>query len=164
MGIRRASFDQYLALRPHMILEWESGKGNDWQPILWRELVRSAPGLHPPALEKEFAIALQRGAAPLPERVSVFGVSTLPPFYTQFFQDLAQVREVHLFVLRPTAEWFGDIRSEREEIRARIRAGQSSDAVGACRAPPPGSCVPTAAPEGKSGGRGTTDAQGPASR
>ncbi len=120
------SFDQYLAFRPSMILEWENGKGNDWQAILWRELVRSAPGLHPPALAKEFAIALQRGAAPLPERISVFGISTLPPLYTEFFQDLAQVREVHLFLMRPTAEWFGDIRSEREEIRARRKAPASA--------------------------------------
>ncbi|MBA3651088.1 MAG: exodeoxyribonuclease V subunit gamma, partial [Chthoniobacterales bacterium] len=117
-----ASFDQYLAFRPRMILEWESGKGNDWQAILWRELVRSAPGLHPPALAKEFAIALQRGAAPLPERISVFCISTLPPFYTQFFQDLAQVREVHLFLMRPTPEWWSDTRSEREELRARRKA------------------------------------------
>ncbi len=118
-----SSFDQYLAFRPRMILDWErGGSAKDWQAILWRELTRSAPGPHPPALAEEFTAALRRGAAPLPERVSVFGISTLPPFYTQFFQELAQTIEVHLFVMRPTPEWWSDIRSEREEVRARRKA------------------------------------------
>ncbi len=118
-----SSFDQYLAFRPRMILDWErGGSEKDWQAILWRELVRSAPGLHPPALAEEFTAALRRGTAPLLERVSVFGISTLPPFYTQFFQELAQAIEVHLFVMRPTPEWWSDIRSEREELRARRKA------------------------------------------
>lgn len=120
------SFDQYLAFRPRMILGWERGSENDWQAILWRELVRSAPGLHPPALAEEFKAALGRGAAPLPERVSLFGVSTLPPFYIQFLQELARATEVHLFVMRPTPEWWGDIRSEREELRARRRAAATA--------------------------------------
>ena len=117
-----SSFDQYLAFRPGMILDWERGQEKDWQAILWRELVRDAPGLHPPALAREFSLALRRGAAFLPERVSVFGMATLPPFYLQFFQELAQAIEVHLFVMRPTPEWWGDTRSEREELRARRKA------------------------------------------
>ena len=120
------SFDQYLAFRPGMILDWERGKGEEWQPVLWRELIRAAPGLHPPALAKEFFAALRRGAAPLPERVSVFGVSTLPPFYAHFFQELAQTLEVHLFLMRPTPHFWGDIRSEREELHARRRAPTSA--------------------------------------
>jgi exodeoxyribonuclease V gamma subunit len=116
------SFDQYLAFRPRMVLDWERATEKHWQAILWRELVRSAPGLHPPALAEEFSAALRRGAAPLPERVSVFGISTLPPFYIQFFQELAQVVEVHFFVMRPTPEWWSDIWSEREELRARRKA------------------------------------------
>ncbi|CAN5483767.1 exodeoxyribonuclease V subunit gamma [soil metagenome] len=115
-------FDQYLAFRPGMILEWEAGADPQWQAILWRALVRSAPGLHPPALAKEFTAALSRGAAPIPDRVSLFGISTLPPFYLQFLQELARATEVHLFVMRPTPEWWSDIRSEREELRARRKA------------------------------------------
>ncbi|MEO5717387.1 MAG: exodeoxyribonuclease V subunit gamma, partial [Chthoniobacterales bacterium] len=87
------SFDQYLAFRPRLILDWERGDEKHWQAVLWRELARSAPGLHPPALAKEFETALERGTVPLSERVSVFGVSTLPPFYIQFFQELARKME-----------------------------------------------------------------------
>ena len=120
-----SSFDQYLAFRPQTILKWEGGAESHWQAILWRELVRSAPGLHPPALAKDFATALSRGKVTLPDRVSLFGITTLPPFYLQFFQELARGTELHLFVMRPTPEWWGDIRSEREETRARRKASAS---------------------------------------
>jgi exodeoxyribonuclease V gamma subunit len=121
-----SAFDRYIAFRPQMILDWENSAEKNWQPILWRELVRSAPGLHPPKLAEEFERALRRGKAPLPERVSLFGISTLPPFYIQFLGELARHLEVHLFVLRPTPEWWGDIRSEREEVRARRKAPASA--------------------------------------
>ncbi|HEY3602560.1 MAG TPA: exodeoxyribonuclease V subunit gamma, partial [Chthoniobacterales bacterium] len=84
------AFDRYLAFRPQMILDWEAGKGEEWQPILWRALVEGAPGRHPPTLAEEFKTALRRGVAPLPERVALFGISTLPPFYLQFLEELAQ--------------------------------------------------------------------------
>jgi exodeoxyribonuclease V gamma subunit len=102
-----------------MILRWERRAEKDWQAILWRELVESAPGLHPPALAQEFRALLREGAAALPERVGWFGISTLPPFYVGFLEELAQRVEVHFFALRPTPEWWSDLRSEREEIRAR---------------------------------------------
>ena len=120
-----SSFDQYLAFRPGMILDWERGSGKDWQAILWREMSRTAPGLHPPALAEEFTHALEKATAPLPERVSFFGISMLPPFYTHFLQELAEATEVHLFMMRPTPEWWSDIRSEREELRARRKAPET---------------------------------------
>ncbi len=117
-----SSFDQYVAFRPRLILDWESGAGDDWQAILWREVTSSAPGLHPPALAKEFSAALRIGAARLPERVSFFGISTLPPLYVELLQEIAQHTEVHLFVMQPTPEWWSDIRSEREELRLRKKS------------------------------------------
>ena len=116
------SFDRYLAFRPEMILRWERRAEKEWQAILWRKLIESAPGLHPPALSREFRALLREGAAPLPERVAWFGISTLPPFYVDFLEELAKRVEVHFFAMRPTPEWWNDIRSEREEMRARRKA------------------------------------------
>ena len=116
------SFDRYLAFRPEMILRWERRAEKEWQAILWRKLIESAPGLHPPALSREFRALLREGAAPLPERVAWFGISTLPPFYVGFLEELAKRVEVHFFAMRPTPEWWNDIRSEREEMRARRKA------------------------------------------
>ncbi|CAN5706398.1 exodeoxyribonuclease V subunit gamma [soil metagenome] len=116
------AFDQYLAYRPKLILEWERGAEQHWQAILWRDLTRSAPGLHPPALFQEWIAALRKHPPQLPERVAFFGISTLPEFYLQFLQELAGHTDVHLFLLQPTPEWWSDIRSEREELRARKKA------------------------------------------
>ncbi|HTC13421.1 MAG TPA: exodeoxyribonuclease V subunit gamma, partial [Chthoniobacterales bacterium] len=112
------TFSQYLAFRPQMILDWEAGQENHWQAILWRELTRQAQGLHQPALGRKLAKVLQQdGFAPnqLPLRVSIFGISTLPKFYLGLMEALAEHMEVHLFVMEPTAQWWQDIVSAREE-------------------------------------------------
>jgi exodeoxyribonuclease V gamma subunit len=75
------AFNQYIAFRPQMILDWDAGKENHWQAILWRELTRQGQGLHQPALGRELAELLNHGGAALkhlPSRVSIFGISTLP--------------------------------------------------------------------------------------
>ncbi len=121
------AFDRYLAFRPLMILDWESGAAaSDWQAVLWRKLLEAAPGLHPPALAEKFKAVLRSGKACLPARVSLFGISTLPPFYLQFLEELTERTAVHLFVMRPTPDWWVDIRSEREEARVRRKVRDSA--------------------------------------
>ena len=112
-------FDQYLVFRPKMILDWDAGEGNDWQPILWRQLQQAAPGRHQAALGLQLIDALKRDRAPIPERVSIFGVSTLPPFYISLIGEISARCPVHLFVMEPTPHWWGDIRSKREKARAK---------------------------------------------
>ena len=72
-----------------MILDWEKGADNHWQAVLWRKVAADHRSLHPPALAEAFKAVLGRGTAPLPERVSVFGISSLPPFYVEFLEELA---------------------------------------------------------------------------
>ena len=120
-----AAYDRYLAFRPGLIRDWDGGAEENWQAILWRELTRSVPALHPPALAREFEASLGRKGLRLPERVSFFGISSLPEFYLQFLEVLAEHSTIHLLVMRPTAEWWSDIRSEREEWRARREAPAS---------------------------------------
>jgi exodeoxyribonuclease V gamma subunit len=118
-------FDRYLAFRPEMILEWDRS-GAHWQALLWRAITAEMRGLHPPALGRALAAALPGAPAEsLPRRLSVFGVSTLPPFHLSLLAELAARIDVHLFVLEPTPEWWGDIESEREVRRAR-RKGRSA--------------------------------------
>src|SRR5438309_5867512 len=112
-------FDQYLVFRPKMILDWDAGEGKDWQPILWRQLQQAAPGQHQAALGLQLIDALKRKRAPVPERISIFGVSTLPPFYISLIGEISARCPVHLFVMEPTPLWWGDIRSKREKARAK---------------------------------------------
>jgi exodeoxyribonuclease V gamma subunit len=45
----------------------------------------------------------------LPARFSVFGLSTLPPYYLQVFDRLAEHLDLHFFFLNPCREYWGDI-------------------------------------------------------
>ncbi len=111
------TFDQYLLFRPDMMLQWEKGKKADWQAVLWRELVKSSTGRHRAALGKAL-IGLLRDPSTrietLPQRVSVFGISALPPFHMQVFDSLSRFTQVNLFLMNPCMEYWGDISSDYE--------------------------------------------------
>ena len=115
-------FDRYLSYRPDMVLQWEHQQGgDDWQPKLWRTLRQRMGSDHIAALFSEFQKAIAEGSATpgerLPQRICLFGISTLPPFFLEVFSSLSQIRDVHLFVLCPSNEYWGDIRSKREQAR-----------------------------------------------
>ena len=121
------TFDQYLLYRPDMILNWQSGEEDGWQAVLWRKLVAGHESHHAPALRRRFFRRLEAlktsAAESLPERVAVFGVSTLPPFHMTVFEALSRVCEVNFFILNPCGEYWGDILSGREMRRIEKRAG-----------------------------------------
>ncbi len=98
-------FDQYAVYRPHMVLDWERGSGGDWQAELWRALIRTHGAHHAAARAQALLTALaagQRPGAGFPSRVSLFGLSTLPPLYVQILAALASSVELHLFLLSPS--------------------------------------------------------------
>ena len=105
-------FDRYGVHRPRMVMKWAQGEdggvGSDgsWQPSLWREL-RTHIGAPSPAERLPEACALLREGAEvpgLPERLSVFGLTSLPSSYVEVLDALSSVRDVHLFLLHPSAE------------------------------------------------------------
>ena len=59
----------------------------------------------------------ERTAADLPERICLFGVSTLPPAELDVFARLAERLDVHLFLLNPCLHFWTEIRSRREIAR-----------------------------------------------
>lgn len=114
------SFDQYTLFRPEMLLEWEEGKGGEWQEILWRELVASGRGEHRGRLKEEFCRRIEAGVpggSGIPERISVFGISYLPKYHMEILAATARIIEVNLFLLSPTREYWADIVSDREKAR-----------------------------------------------
>ena len=119
-------FDQYLVFRPDWILGWESGKDRHWQATLWRLLAAESPGAHRAARWKEALARLQRplpeGAA-LPGRISVFGISALPPFHLRILDAVARTVDVNLFVMNPCREYWYLIYSDREMRRLVDRLG-----------------------------------------
>lgn len=136
------TFDHYAVHRPEMVLAWEGEAGASrasralpavddsaaWQPILWRALVaHHGPG-HVGARTRAFLSAAERGALELdgfPRRVSLFGISTLPPLYVRILAALARFVEVHIFSLSPSREFWALVRSRRDLLRRAKQAGMT---------------------------------------
>jgi exodeoxyribonuclease V gamma subunit len=113
-------FDQYQVFRPELVRQWESEAGLDWQTRLWREISAPFREQHPAALQARLIQEVEQSAAPvpgLPERIAIFGVSALPPFYLRIFAALARHIEVSLYLLQPCEQFWGYISSGREQER-----------------------------------------------
>jgi exodeoxyribonuclease V gamma subunit len=127
-------FDQYAVYRPDLVLAWEGGAERDWQAELWRALVRTHGAGHAAARARALLAALAAGrpvGESVPRRISLFGLSTLPPLYVRVLAVLPAAVELHLFQLSPSREYWGELRSRRASIRALVRgAGETAAAEG----------------------------------
>ncbi|HKK45881.1 MAG TPA: exodeoxyribonuclease V subunit gamma [Balneolaceae bacterium] len=106
-------FDQYLVYRPGMLLDWEQGKDwypqnntEQWQAELWRLLIGrwreeyDGKWLHRAQLQQQLLEALDHGLLDekdLPERVTVFGVSGMPPEFVRIITRLSKLIHVQIF-------------------------------------------------------------------
>jgi len=119
--------DQYVIYRPEWIQAWEqdkileellsSGKSLAWQTKLWQALFRKYGNEHYAYLYEKFKTQVLQTDFHnpyLPQRLSIFGIHALPPFYIDIFEKLSHVTEIHLFILNPCQEYWGDILSNTE--------------------------------------------------
>ena len=106
--------------------------GEEW-PVGERQQAagerREAPADHWAAAIDAFHTRLAAGARPSgwPRRAVFFGVSSLSPSYLEMLRRAAEGIEIHLFMLVPCREYWGDIRSKREIHR---RAGGEDPGAG----------------------------------
>jgi len=119
-------FDQYSVYRPEWIDAWQRGQENHWQAQLWRAAM--SDGL---ACQGKFLFELNNALkkpdcdkSKLPERLTIFCPTSLPPVYLEVFQSLARHIPVHLFWLSPCAEYWGDITSALEDQAIQSGAGK----------------------------------------
>jgi exodeoxyribonuclease V gamma subunit len=127
-------YDQYLLFRPEMFLGWEKGQENHWQAILWREVVKGIEKKHRAALKGIFLETINQPGVklePLSQRISVFGISALPPFHIEILSAISRLIEVNLFLMNPCREYWGDLltRGEKRKIqeKARKRTARQED-------------------------------------
>ena len=121
-------FDQYLAYRPEMIVEWESNAGVTdgdarWQAALWNAVQSDIGVDHAARLHHAFLAHLERGMVDrslLPARISVFGIPSLPDFHLSILAALGRYTEVNLFLFTPSRELWDYIASSREKNRLLI--------------------------------------------
>ena len=128
-------FDQYAVFRPELVLGWEAG-GNEvpepqesWQPVLWRAVTSRL--VSPATLYHEAYAALQAGRlldrAALPDRLFLFGITTLPPVYLSLLAELASQLPVHLLLFSPAEEYWGETASSGAVARLLRESAASAD-------------------------------------
>ncbi|MEI7817920.1 MAG: exodeoxyribonuclease V subunit gamma, partial [Desulfuromonadales bacterium] len=124
-------FDQYTIFRPEMVCAWDNGEGDDWQAQLWRTISSDCQGLHRAALLRTLARHVASGASSsgtLPSRVSIFGISYLPPFHLETLQLLSSYCDVTCYLLNPCGQYWGTILSEKNLSRIALRTELPVDA------------------------------------
>ena len=120
-------YDSYLTYRPEMIMDWMAGKlpdgGNRWQGVLWQHLRKEYKEKSLPELMKQLSShKIPQNPEFLPERLSVFGISTLPPIFLDILQAYGRFRPLHFYVLQPAPVMWGDVESEKDVEKWKNRA------------------------------------------
>ena len=127
-------FDQYLLYRDDWLAAWERnelldlGADEAWQALLWRELTRDGHP-HRARLLDDLLRRLydQAPIADLPERLLVFGISSLPTHHLRVLEGLARHTEVVICALNPCREAWGEIRDIRELARQPLSAAANQE-------------------------------------
>ena len=121
------TFDQYMVFRPELLFNWEAHDKTDdpdyiWQATLWRRLLKINGPKHRARLHHDLHEMLAGGSietAQLPERISVFGISYLPPFHLETLTAISRYTPVNFFLLNPCREYWTDIVSQKTQQRIR---------------------------------------------
>ncbi len=116
-------FDRYQAYRPQMIRSWSAGEENHWQARLWREAVDSAGQAHRIELIDGLVACLNDRSLELdlPARISMFALSSLPPYLLELVHALANRTEITLYQHSPTNHYWADLVTTRQKARKRLQ-------------------------------------------
>lgn len=138
-------FDRYAVNRPDMLHLWQLGHDGDgtldehgavvplsqdqqWQPALWREVrsliaVPSRAEVMPQLLAD---LCDGRVQPQLPQRVGVFGVSAVAPGQLSVLCALAHVRDVHVYLVHPSAVAWQQC---RQQLQGKLTPRSACDAT-----------------------------------
>jgi exodeoxyribonuclease V gamma subunit len=127
LAVRLAElFNRYLVYRMDWLEAWEAGKtkklGPDekWQAKLWKRIAEEIAQPHRARLFQSFLESMKKGIPGLPERVSVFGISSLSPAYVDILGALGTQTTVCIYVLNPCREKWDHIADERLRVRTDL--------------------------------------------
>jgi exodeoxyribonuclease V gamma subunit len=126
-------FDRYQFHRPEQLRDWSAGRDGDWQAELWRRLTRGIAWHRLGVITRLLDRLGQKGGqspnpkkgadllpARLPERVSLFAVSSLPPLFVEVLHALADHTQVELYLHSPTDQFWADLVSQKTLARKRL--------------------------------------------
>ena len=128
------SFDQYLMYRPDWIKDWEKADASlpHWQAKLWKHLTKNEPqpALHRANLIEQLRHYLwQSEKCPegLPRRLSIFGISALPPVYLELYVLMAKFCDITLYFLSPSEGYWGDLQDSKRKSQQVLKTGKEAD-------------------------------------
>ncbi len=125
-------FDQYQIMRPDMIDGWEEGRlscstkksAEQYQMKLWNMLREDiGHSRHRGVFLRDLVQSLHQQkdlTKLLPERLSVFGLHSMPPVFLQCLQALSRHCQVHFYLLSPCENYWGD------QMRVQTQLKQSN--------------------------------------
>jgi exodeoxyribonuclease V gamma subunit len=124
-------YDRYAVHRPAMLRAWAEGSDDTWQAELWRRLRQRIDEPSPAERLDDACTRLRAEPAlvDLPARLSLFGLTRLPASYLNVLQALAVERDVHLFLLHPSAELWTRIASFIGEVPPIVRRDEDATAA-----------------------------------
>lgn len=126
-------FDQYRVYRTEMVASWTASKkirsdDEAWQAELWRQL-GEVPGFDQ-ALNRLRTRGFEETAElHLPERISIFAPTSIPPAYLDLLFQLSRVRELHLYLARPSREYRGNDPTAKQRARLGLSAATGNPLV-----------------------------------
>ena len=116
------SLDRYQSYRPRMIRAWDAGEDEHWQALLWRRITAARKLPHRvDTLERVLHTLAQSSRCQcLPERISLFSLSGLPPLYFDLVGGLARRIDINLYLHSPTDHYWADLEGEKRRARKRL--------------------------------------------
>ena len=110
------TFEQYRTYRPELVSEWcDQPQSAEWQAKIYRDLFSGDL-----TLDRYITDFINKAGKYTGDQfekgLSIFGISSMPPRFLQFFLALAKYQDVALFYLAPSADyWENKKKSNREE-------------------------------------------------
>ncbi|NOR51824.1 MAG: exodeoxyribonuclease V subunit gamma, partial [Gammaproteobacteria bacterium] len=130
-------FDQYQIMRPDWLKSWSKGEliglgeAEQWQSLLWQK-IESYYGLcHRGEIWERVIGAIEKLSTEnlvtkLPQRLSIFGLNTIPPLLLHLLSGLSRHTDIHLYLLTPTKSYWGEGSSRRSMIAQLVDNDEAS--------------------------------------
>ena len=141
-------YDAYQNYRPDWIAAWERGEFPNakqgalntleaWQSDLWNSLYPDLPldqrqhrSILLARLGEKLKTCSEELKEQLPERIFVFGLSSLPPQWLPIMSALSAYCDVHFLIQNPCRYYWGDVYSETQQLKLEhslVSKGVSSE-------------------------------------
>ncbi len=117
-------FDRYQFYRPNLIRLWSQKGAGDWQHHLWYELIKRCQNNHRIAVIDRLISSLSQQSTDLklPERVTLFAFSSIPPLFIDTLHALATRTSINLYLHSPTDQYWADLTSKKQISRIRLKS------------------------------------------